>query len=255
VKRFHRFARTACGFFIQVRSLSDDFEIETLHYCAFLRKSNPVICLTAECGYVNHYPDNEDDEWQRLAIMPDPNTGGLSLKTSFHIMQHHYSLHQPLIPTMTTRQLVHENVANRLDLVIIKDTRDEVSLSSDPKPIRKQKQNKDEDTFGIEQVFLDLTMEPEKPVPENYDLFNDDGECDAEPYPDSQDGASSPCPTYSEDSGSSRESEPAPEFPDPGPPSPGPPSPGPPAPAPDPSLEPPVFIPTEGHVLLNGNGF
>ena len=158
---FHQFARQTCGCFVQVRSLSEEFEIEALHFLAFLRKKDPVIALTAECGYVENDPIHE---WARIAIMPDPTNNCITLKTTFHIMQHHYEVHAPVLPTLKVRRIIHENVPNRTDLVNIVDTSDEYEMI---KKARMQKKDKKE-VNAIEEVFRDMNLlkpkeEPKEP--------------------------------------------------------------------------------------------
>ena len=120
-----------------------------------------MIALTAACGYLEGL---DDDEWARLAIMPDPNLESpcVNLQTTFHIMQQHYSTHAPLIPDITARRLIHENVDDRLDIVTIRGTGDEFELKKKKRQPMKKK-NKDDFTKVFESMkFETVKKEPDK---------------------------------------------------------------------------------------------
>ena len=208
-----------------------DFEIETLHFVAFLRKRDPIVALTAECACIQGTDD--DDEWARLAIMPDPQHGSISMKTSYAIMQHHFEIHAPLKPTLAVRRIVHSNIPNRLDVVRIMGTSDEFVLAASREKKQRKKEvekvEKDDDD-PIAVAFREMKVEVKK-EPKPKEEQHSDNEC--------EDSTNTSNADTSEGSDSALEYEPEP----PEPPEPKPPPPPGPAPI-------PVWEPTPGHIRI-----
>ena len=89
--------------------------------------------------------------------MPEPQHETISMKTSYAIMQHHSSAHAPLIPTLTARRIVHQNINLRLGIVKIMEISDEVVLADIKKTNETKTVEQDDDPISV--AFREMNLE------------------------------------------------------------------------------------------------